>query len=1561
MPDLQAGRQALAAASAQRATLDAELAAAGAQLAAERANLVRLRAAGDVDGIQAARVRINELAGRRRSAIAATREIVGLLRLALDGLLGDELDLEGDVPLVLLPVRIEVRSTLDRTALRIRIFPDAVHTESLDEGLTDAERAAGIAYWTAVWVDGDSQKPWAGLVAAATVQRAPWVAEALRPLNLASRAADPPTFPETVAPRAATAVARTLPDRFHVRIEQDGHEPRTVTGKAIPDELPVGLANQDDLSALELADDDLPLVDAGMRWLIDYDEAENVGMAVTVPLDDPDVPVTRVVAYGVRAALGPVDSAKRLDRLVRSHRFTDGAEFVAQGTPTNNTDSVTTPWSRRTPPGPPEFAAADAPAPGSNAAVVAAALGIDPAVAASLPGAREAEQPRAQAFNSVLWATTWGEAIEQLSPAGRANGDDRLDTPSIEAIREHWTESVRGRGPVPALLLGRQPYGVLPVVETGDAWKPLRGGFVEDTLVPYINQSLRPYWKTAVQEVATVMDTPIDQALPEILGTDAILRGLLVRTGLAAHVIGEAASAQILPDLGQRDAQQQVHRVLSLLWGVGDDQVDVAQGSRLVYGEKTSALALPLVHDSDLEFIAALLEPVPRVLEQGSVLQVLLAHAHAIERYHRDSIVAPGGLGQLVDAIPFERLNIDRRLVREAAEAVDAAAFDRSVVAEAADRVIEAAGRLDGRFVADLRPIPGVAAGTLVEQIGGREPNAAALGERLGAQIVGEAFQAAKHRAAFLAGLQTMSTIESLEERRLLLSETLDCCSHRLDAWITAAATRRLSEMRAGGAKGSFIGAYGWLEDVQLREPVIGRRPDGTDVLVSPADGGFVHAPSLVHAATAGVLRSSRLAHGGDDPDTSPFGIDLSSSRVRDALALLDGMRRGQQLGALLGYRLERRLHELSGGILELDRFIAVLRSLAPLRAGKLTDPGAPVMESLAASDVVDGLRLLDLADAEIVAKLRAGPDDKTYIGAGWVAPRPGEEPAVLAAIRELHQTHDAVADLLLAESVHQIVSGNPARAAAALDVLGAGEADAPEPEVVRTPRSGIPLRQRVTIVVPPAAAPAVGWSLTSPRALAEPRLEIWAQAALGDPASIRVGERSLVAVNLSALDVLYDADGAEVANSTLGFRLRLAAEAYGDDPTGIDLAQGSALALLWETAGLLRSMLSAGRPLDVGDVGAAQTAGAAGRVIDGPELLARATASRDQLAAATTAIDPSRLLAFGIRPAPTVETIPLAADELLLATDSLVRDGLGRVKAATALLDRAAALIAEAGSAFPRAAAELAMQALRSIFGSGFQALPLVLAPPPGEPDLWDGAVGPDGIRARPGAEVRPWLARAGALRDSTGRYGETLLVREAQHRPPLLRVIQTPAGSYGRWVGLPFLPEPPLQPIASMVAEIAGVAAGDAEPDLRGTVVGLVLDEWTEVIPRRLLVGNPDGAQPTDLVEVTTTGIALGANAPAARPPQSILIALSPDGAPWTGERLVGLLDEALALAQMRAVTLPQVPFAGRYLPALYFRDWSLQGEPLIDFSKLQLADSVADALSSKRTLQFLMKDDR
>lgn len=1540
MADLEFIRTELNEATRQREQLAQRLAETASELASERKRLAALRAAADADETGAAAAHVRELVGRRAESARAMAELQERVRVDLDRLLGASLQLEGDVPLVLLPVRVETRSDADGGTLRVRIFHDNLHAETLDEGLSDEERAAGIAYWEAVWDGDDTTAPWPALVAAAGGRRAPWVAETLRPKNLADRPAARPDFPDTPPRGGRPAVARTLPDRFYVRVEQDGAAPSTVAGRAIPDELPVGLADRDEFTALQLDGQDLPPLDESLRWLVDYAEAERVGMAVTLQLPLPGRQVRRLLVYGVRASLDRLAGVARIERLIRSHHFTDGAEFLAQGTPTNNTESVRTGWSRRTPPSPPGLGPAAALDPSSNAAVTAAALGVDAGLLAALAGAGEREQAHAAAFNTALWSTTWGDAIEHLTPAGRANGDLRLDNPSLDAVRDHWVSHVRGRGPLPVLRLGRQPYGLLPLVATDDSWRPLRGGFVENRLVPFLDQQVRWMWDDARPNAVTVMNRPLDVALPEILGTDAVLRGLRVRTVLSPDPLVKGATALTLPDFGDTTSGQQVTRALLILSGVADDALD----DHDLLGTKTRSLALPLVHESDLTFIAGLLRPNPPRMQHRSVLQVLLAHAHAVDRHAREAVAAPGMHGLLREAVVSNEVDLDRDLLVRALDVVLAGeAAGDDVVGRAAEHVTERVGRLNSRVIADRHPIPSIAPETTVQQVAGVEPRVERLNGAVGMQVVGELFRRSGWSAAVRAALEVISGIESLEERQLLLSETLDCCSHRLDAWLTSAASRRLGDMRAAAPRGVFLGAYGWLENIELRTPDAAGRVDGRDVLHDGADGGYVHAPGLTHAATAGILRSGRLTHRRGDPNSEPLDIDLSSARTRDALSLLDGMRRGQTLGALLGYRLERRLHERSGGALELDRFIYVLRTLAPLRGGKLTEPGQPVQESLAASDVVDGLRLLEIPEAAVRQKLIDGPADPRYIVPPdrWVPPRAGEAEAVLAAIRELERTHDAVADLLLAESVFQLASGNPARAAAVLDVLGAGEAVPPEPELVRTPRTGVPIQHRVAILVPDPLPEAVGgWDTNGPRALAEPRLEAWAQGALGDPSLIVVARdraSTLADARLSALDVLYEADGDSVGASTLAARLRLTLGELGDDL--------SPLAPVWELAGMLRALLLGGRPLDVSDVGRPVEEGAQGRVADAAELLGRATAAVSALKTAAGGADPLVGLArFGVRPPPGRNTLELTDAEQTAAREALVAEAGTRVAAAESLLSRAA------GPAPLKTVIELASQALAAVFGGGFVVVPLLLPPPAGEADLWSGAVGPKGVRARPGADIRPWLARAGVMRAATSAFGETLLVREVFGLRPLLRVVQSPAGAYGKWAGLPFPEgEPPMAPLACMVAEVAGGRAGGPEPSLAQTIAGVVVDEWVEVVPR-LLKKHDDPQHPEvepELVAVTTTGVALNANAPGARLPQAILVALSPDGGGWSGDRLARLLDEALALARMRTLTLQQIPFAGRYLPALYFRDWSLQGEPVIDWLKVATEFKAGDAL--------------
>src|SRR5262249_39778618 len=126
-----------------------------------------------------------------------------------------------------------------------------------------------------------------------------------------------------------------------------------------------------------------------------------------------------------------------------------------------------------------------------------------------------------------------------------------------------------------------------------------------------------------------------------------------------------------------------------------------------------------------------------------------------------------------------------------------------------------------------------------------------------------------------------------------------------------------------------------------------------------PENEGFVHAPSLGHARTAAVLRAGYVANAApENPGT--FAVNLTSERVRTALSILDGMQRGQSLGALLGYRVERGLHDRHDPA-EVDRFIGALRLRFPLRASRIpqtADADPDEIGQVEARNVIDGLAL---------------------------------------------------------------------------------------------------------------------------------------------------------------------------------------------------------------------------------------------------------------------------------------------------------------------------------------------------------------------------------------------------------------------------------------------------------------------------------------------------------------------------------------------------------------------------------------------------------------------------
>jgi hypothetical protein len=233
----------------------------------------------------------------------------------------------------------------------------------------------------------------------------------------------------------------------------------------------------------------------------------------------------------------------------------------------------------------------------------------------------------------------------------------------------------------------------------------------------------------------------------------------------------------------------------------------------------------------------------------------------------------------------------------------------------------------------------------------------------------------------------------------------------------------------------------------------------------------------------------------------------------------------------------------------------------------------------------------------------------------------------------------------------------------------------------------------------------------------------------------------------------------------------------------------------------------------------------------------------------------------------------------------------------------RAAAIVSELGgrlSAATSAADDTAR--IRAVLGAAFVVLPRLVVPAGG--DLGRGFADGPGRFGDDTAAPSAWLHRAADVRRNVERLQTLLLYAAAGGRPGTLAVAQLPFSAGERWVALPAEPGGAVaQGRTSIVAHALGGTV-----DVGGSVAGLFVDEWVEVVPNATEV----------------TGIACNVDEPASHPPQAVLIAVTPPGEPhWGVDVLEAILLETLDLAHLRAAAPEQIApnsSLDQLLPALY-----------------------------------------
>ena len=1041
-------------------------------------------------------------------------------------------------PIALLPVRIETvwftesgippdpaavaAGHANPPTLRVRVYPDDLHLTHLDTQLTTTEAKAAASYWQAPGPAG-----WQKLLELVRPDRAAWVVRAARP------GAPPPVVRPDNAPRPTRTV--TMPKRWRFIGFVDGKVVTDQTGPDIPDPLP------------------LDILESENSWTVNWFEALVAGMAIELDLHGADH-LDELLVVGIRdepAAKG----AQALQDLLRDHAFSAGLGMMTAGTPTNNTPGTRSGWSS----GPSFPPPGDDPRPGERpvADALAQALGLpDAAFLRSCSGATDTEPMVVAALSMLTWAAL-GRGFAE-SALTRVDGSNGSPTPvgafrPWRHIRDHLLAHVRSRGPLPMIRIGRQPYGVLPASSLSD-WRAEHTGDVDAAIAAWCIR-LREKWRGVLDAVPRVGKVDQAQSSDELMV--AMLQRQPTATGLAMVRMNGPTVAVPRTRAGDPPGNLSIAGLdadNALRWTTSSDAwTDLGWDDPFA---RVPDFVTRMTRSHEGFSTAAL-----RTADYLHVVRTFLTGGLTAGDYHRQwPVERSDGETPVRDTTFFDMPGFDLRLMSWG-DGTEVPASGTSLVVLGTDnngllhiRTFHA----DGRRLADvaeteLPDTQALAISTLKEQLPDLLPphvlteaeriqifrevtsivgqihmpgsfvleavvcirNWAFLEDEddplrnafmvtadvdqtvatiLDTNNLGENVRANDPRlnrdlrdqiAATAKWVDTMARIETalrsvaavpLPRIAELVMEVIDVYSHRLDAWVTSLASRRLARLRESGTAGIRVGGYGWVENLKPMQPRPVRNLDDIGPAIVSAQDGYIHAPSLQQATSAAVLRSGSLSH----PGTDTYSVNLNSRRARIARWLIGGVRQGQSLGALLGYRFERALHDA-----ELDIEIETFRKNFPAPAVP-EPPGNPPSrewerstEVITARNVVDGIKLLDRPNAWTIAR---------------------QPQKVKPIVEDLADALDAVGDLLLAESVHQLVAGNPLRAGLAADTLGRGGEVPDTFHTLTTPHRARALTHRLATLLPAVPSGLTGWPVDDVAKLA-PDIEAWVAHLLGPAA----------------------------------------------------------------------------------------------------------------------------------------------------------------------------------------------------------------------------------------------------------------------------------------------------------------------------------------------------------------------------------------------------------------------------------------------------------------------------
>lgn len=890
-------------------------------------------------------------------------------------------------------------------------------------------------------------------------------------------------------------ITDVMPDRFVVITKRGEFYQHVVTGKPIVKPLQVSIDPTGDQADrfTHLPNGDLEVPEE-IRWLFDFEAAVDAGMGIKIPLDEDDFSLgfDLVMAYGVQDTDAQTGQ-ETLNKLLTNHLYSDGGlEYLPVGTATNNTDEVKSPYKALDNDidaaydlffagQPPIYLTVN----DTNELSITDgqffrdALGLPSEELANLIRHHDKKDiAQGRAMNRALYNATLKYYFKVMVP-NLFNDND------IDRTMLFMMHNVSATGTLPVFRIDSQPYGVLPISPIkhfkaqGSTNLGTEGSYIKN-LSLFLKQTKAAFEHFDGQPVTVnseAYETDPQAEFLKILGLEPFSKEFFYRFGV------NMASRWQEPNPDELDFTVNWDNITGSF-----NPTNVAGNYDYLLkqmGHTTASTQQNAIKKSNIY---------TNRFTEGNYILGPLVQDHALGT---DALVTTSTgknyIEWLHDFSP--KLNLTRLQIGELPTV-----------------------NVDGEDVVQHSLLLTMLRGSLIYD-------------------------------SSSWALRTYDILKDLDVLTLerLLANHVDLVSYRLDAWLTGLYNYRLNELRRTNAQGSYVGAYGFVHDLRPSIPLAraqtlpnGLTPtDGSEVYLMPDNQGFIHGPSMNHAVTAAVLRAGYNSIKSKGDNNNALAVNLTSSRVRKALTLLEGVGNGQESGALLGYMFERALHEKyqdgNGKPLEMDVHIYRLRRKFPTYADAQVDPTSTAQtEAVKAANVVDGLALIDHIESELEKANLLDPDNTLveniindnggtiqFSGYPWgladELPDPNNPPtgstadlerkkirAIIHEIDNMADAFDALGDLVTAEGVYQLVRGNHVRASAVLNAISEGRVPL-DPEIIRSMRQGVMVTHRALLNIPVVTDATSPWTgvAASPRSVAEPALNSWLAGQIGDPDNV--------------------------------------------------------------------------------------------------------------------------------------------------------------------------------------------------------------------------------------------------------------------------------------------------------------------------------------------------------------------------------------------------------------------------------------------------------------------------